>query len=239
MKILFLIFLTACCKNAAEDAHSMVRFLYIRHGEVLGNIKHPDAYIYTGSTTDESLTATGKLQAEKCAKMISRLQKSGYFGVISGIYTSYLKRAIETAHPIAKALGLELQLRHDLREIFWGIADGQLVQKMDELYMQKEEEIERLYPDRKKRWDHLPVFDGAETFNALLNRAQGECAKIAEMHRGETVVIVGHGRMLKALIEQSLDCDDEIPYPVNCGIVEFNYFLEKGLSFVRVLELND
>lgn len=212
------------------------RLLYIRHGEVPGNdANDPNTYAYTGSGTDDSLTAKGKIQAEACAKKISELQKNGKLGKITAIYASPLKRAQETAAPIAKEVGLNVQTRPNLREIYWGCADGQLVQKMKEVWEAEEKKINAI-PVRKIRWDHLPVFKGAETFNALLSRSQEEFKEIAEQHKGETVIIVGHGRALKTLIADAKDSEVGIPYPSNCGIAEFAYSPTPGVSFVEVFE---
>ncbi len=157
-------------------------------------------------------------------------------GKVTAIYASDLKRAMETAKPIAEELGLDIQLRHDLREISWGCADGQLVQKMTEEWEPIEDQVKQLYPERKMRWDHVPVFQGAETYNALLNRSVKELKAIGEAHQGQTVLIIGHGRVLKTLIADARNSDKNIPYPANCGIAEFTYSSDEGLRFVKVFE---
>src|SRR5579862_8609350 len=216
------------------NASGEPRLLYIRHGEVPGN--DPQGYyIYTGSGTDGSLTEKGRMQAEACAKKIADLQKSGLFGNIAAMYASDLKRAKETAQPIAKELGMEIQVRPNLREINWGSADGQLVKEMTEKYATIEQQVKQDHPERKTRWDYFPVFEGAETFNALLKRTQTELKQIAQLHQGETVLIIGHGRALKTLIAEAKDSEEKIPYPANCGIAEFTYSPDKGLSFIDVL----
>ena len=105
----------------AEESPSKTQILYIRHGEVPGNDPSPSTYIYTGCGTDDSLTEKGRAQAEKCAQTISNLQESGAIGKITAIYASDLKRARETAAPIAEELGLDVVLRSSLREINWDV----------------------------------------------------------------------------------------------------------------------
>lgn len=227
MKNWLIVFLT--CFSIYCSA-SETRFLYVRHGEVPGNNPHPDAYLYTGCQTDESLTENGRLQAKTCATRLAKL------GKINALYSSDLKRAIETATPIGEKLGLTIQIRHELREIDWGRADGQLVQKMSEQYGALEDEMKHKYPDRKIRWDYLPVFEGAETYNELLNRSLQELKAIAAHHPDETVLIIGHGRVLKTLIADSMGREDKIPYPPNCGIAEFIYSEDKSLQFVKIVE---
>ena len=223
------------CQAFAEENFSKTRFLYIRHGEVPGNDPNPATYIYTGSGTDASLTEKGKIQAQNCAKRIANLQKREEVKV-TAIYASDLKRAAETAAPIGKELGLEVLLRQGLREINWGCADGQLVQKMSEEWGAQEEQIKLQYSERKIRWDYLPVFEGAETYNALLRRTVAELEAIASSHPGETVIVIGHGRALKTLIANARDSEEKIPYPANCGIAEFTYSPDEGFCFIKVLE---
>lgn len=234
--ILYLLLLFCSEAKQMFAQENVTRFLYVRHGEVPGNDPNPATYIYTGSGTDDSLTEIGSLQAEECAKKISNLQKSQLFGKITAIYSSDLKRAKETAAPIAKVLGLDLRLRPNLREIYWGSADGQLVQKMTEKYGAIEKQIKQQYPERKIRWDYLPVFEDAETFNTLLKRTQEELKTIAHFHEGETILIVGHGRVLKTLIADAQDSEEKIPHLGNCSIAEFTFSTEEGLIFVKVLD---
>jgi broad specificity phosphatase PhoE len=238
IKLLFtgILFCAGISQVFAEEGEPKTRFLYIRHAEVPGNDPSASTYTYTGSQTDESLTETGKRQAQECAERVSNLQKSGVFGNITAIYSSNLKRAQETAAPIAEALGFDVQVRGALQEIDWGCGDGQLVTKMTEEYRAIEHQVKQLYPERKTRWDHLPVFEGAETFNALLNRNIEELKGIAESHPGETVLIIGHGRVLKTLIADARDSEEGLPHLSNCSIVEFTYSQEEGLRFINVVQ---
>lgn len=207
-----------------------MHILYIRHGEVPGNnANDPLTYIYTGSGTDESLTELGQKQAIQCAETLSQMPIP-----ITALYSSPLKRAQETASPIANKLNLEIELRDNLREIYWGSADGQLVQEMTEKWGDLENQIKNQFPDRKTRWDHLPVFDGAETYNALLKRTLDEFQDIYQDHVNDTVIIVGHGRVLKTLIAEAKDSESNIPYPPNGGMAEFTYSLEEGLQLIKV-----
>jgi broad specificity phosphatase PhoE len=107
---------------------------------------------------------------------------------------------------------------------------------MTKEYKPIEQQIRQKYPARKIRWDYLPVFEGAETYNTLLNRTLEELKNIAAVHPGETVVIVGHGRVLKTVIAEAIDSEENIPYPANCGIAELTYTPLEGLRFIRVLE---
>lgn len=221
---------------AAAIALATTTILYIRHGEVPGNNPSPETYIYTGCNTDEDLTEKGKTQAQECANKILQMQKEGKLGPISAIYSSPAKRAQETAAPISDVLGLEVKVEAELREIYWGAAEGMRVDEMAAKYGDEEKRMKELYADRKERWDHLPVFEDAETYNQVLKRSTDALNDIAKVHRGETVVVVGHGRDLKTLIADSKDSEDKIPYPVNCGIAEFTIGIDGKVHFVQVKE---
>jgi broad specificity phosphatase PhoE len=210
--------------------------LYIRHGEVPGNNPHSPEYSYTGCKTDSSLTEKGRMQAKSVAEKLVQLQDEGKIGKISAVYCSTLKRARETAQETASRLGLDIQERYELREIDWGSANGKRVQEMTEQWEEVEKQIKKQYPDRKSRWDHFPVFPGAEKLNELLQRTTSELQHIAEAHPGKTVVVVGHGRVLKTLIRASdLEGKSKIAYPSNGGITEFHHSAEKGVHFVQIL----
>ena len=70
-----------------------------------------------------------------------------------------------------------------MREIHWGIADGENVAEMDAVWDPKEAEAIATYPERKKLWDHLPVFPESEKFNQIITRVTPELEKIAEADR--------------------------------------------------------
>lgn len=214
-----------------------ITILYVRHGQVPGNNPHPDAYIYTGCNTNESLTEKGKTQALLCALQLEKLQKTGKIDPITAIYSSDLKRAQETASPIAERLKLNIELRENLREIDWGSADGRLVSEMNVQWKSREKQIIEQYPDKKERWDHLPVFEGAETYNALLKRTLIEFDRLEALHKDQTILIVGHGRVLKTLIAEASKSDTKIPYPSNCEIAEFRYSTNKKIDFIQVYQL--
>jgi len=210
-------------------------FLVMRHAETYGNSAADEtSYTYTGCQTNYLLNEKGTVQAEQIAKRIHALHAQKKLE-ISAIYASPLSRAIQTATPLATALHLPIQTRSDLREINWGIADGKLVKDMDEEWDEKEKIIETQNLERTKKWDLLPIFPDAEKFNQVLDRATSELKKIAAAHKGQVVLIVTHGRVVKCLTAAALDQDDNaIPYPKNAGIVVFRYAEDQPLQFIEV-----
>lgn len=87
-------------------------FYYLRHGETEANA----AGTIAGSL-DVELTPLGRDQARAAARMLADEP-------ITAIYASPLRRARETAQPIAEALGLPVTIVEEIAERNWGDLEG-------------------------------------------------------------------------------------------------------------------
>ena len=87
-------------------------FYYLRHGETEANA----AGTIAGSL-DVHLTPLGREQARLAARALENAP-------ITAIYSSPLRRARETAQPIAEALGLPVTLLEEIAERNWGDLEG-------------------------------------------------------------------------------------------------------------------
>ncbi len=87
----------------------MAVFLLIRHGENdwVKNGK------LAGRTPGVHLNERGQAQAERLAEELAST-------TIKAVYSSPLERAVETAEPVARQKGLEIQVHPDLIEIDFG-----------------------------------------------------------------------------------------------------------------------
>src|SRR5687768_2128817 len=83
-------------------------FYYLRHGETEANASR----IIAGSL-DVDLTPLGREQAQAAARALSREP-------ITAVYSSPLRRARETAEPVAEALALPIILIGEIAERNWG-----------------------------------------------------------------------------------------------------------------------
>lgn len=210
--------------------------LVMRHGETWGNnASDENTYTYTGCGTSFSLTEQGITQANLVAQKIGELVASQTLE-ISAIYSSPLTRAVETATPLSEILELPIEQRENLREINWGIADGQLVRNITSVWGAMQKEIEAAtHLSRRQKWDELPVIPEAEKYNQVLARVTQELNEIAAAHKGQVVLVVTHGRVVKCLTGDALDLEDKlIPYPKNGGIVVFRAKEGQLLEFVEV-----
>ena len=87
-------------------------FYYLRHGETESNA----AGTIAGSL-DVALTPLGREQARLAARALADEP-------ITAIYASPLRRARETAQPIAEALGLPVTILDEIAERNWGDLEG-------------------------------------------------------------------------------------------------------------------
>ena len=93
----------------------MRRILLIRHGESEHHIRG-----MTGGWTDLPLTGTGHEQAERTAQRLVELVG----GESVSIFSSDLARAVMTAEPVGRALGIPIERVPGLREHNNGSAAG-------------------------------------------------------------------------------------------------------------------
>src|SRR3990170_2078575 len=90
----------------------MLTIYLVRHGETELNKE----YRFIG-TTDATLSDEGEEQAREVRKQMSNIP-------LSAIYSSNLLRAAQTAEIIAVSRNIEIQVKHDLREIDFGRWEG-------------------------------------------------------------------------------------------------------------------
>jgi Fructose-2,6-bisphosphatase len=158
-----------------------VKLFLIRHGQTEGNVRGQ----YQGSL-DVDMTEEGILQAKSAKQYLSKVN-------FSNIYSSPMKRAINTANIIAQDTGHEVRIMNDLRELDFGKWEGL---KFDEINAMYKKDYQGWLDDP---YNHPP--SGGESFTELIARADKEIKKIVEENPdGSSVAIVSHGAVILALI---------------------------------------
>jgi broad specificity phosphatase PhoE len=172
------------------------RLLLARHGETDWN----RVGRWQGHA-DPPLNVTGRRQA---AALAARLAGDG----ITALYSSDLARARETAGTVALRLGLSVVEDPALREIDVGSWSG----------LTRAEVAER-FPEGYARWLEGEIGHDGETREQLAARAVDATWTIARRHQGETVLVVTHGGVIRALRRHAAgDPGDAV---ANCGTVVF------------------
>jgi broad specificity phosphatase PhoE len=147
----------------------------VRHGESVYNAEGR-----IQGQSDVPLSELGRCQSEAVADAVGKLP-------VDAVYSSPLKRAMETARMIANRLGLEVRTDSRLKEINAGIFQDRL-----------RSELSELYPQELARWlrgDPDYVIPGGESRHDLMQRGMAAFEAIgAAGHRHAAVV--AHGRLL-------------------------------------------
>ena len=110
---------------------------------------------------------------------------------LTGIYTSALRRTVETTRPTAAMHGLPIQSHAALNEQHFGVLEGRFRDERDP-------EARALWEARKgdKRTHRIP---GGERFIDLAERVQQVLRDILVHEAGRTILIVGHRNTNRAL----------------------------------------
>lgn len=160
-----------------------VRVWCMRHGEsqnVTDNI--------AGAVSSAPLTERGHEQAALATRALSG-------ELISAIYSSTALRARQTAQPLATAVGVEVKALPDLVEAGIGRHEGS-----------SDPAVRRQTADVLRSWvvdnDLIQQVADGETGFAVTARVGKVFQDIAEQHRGETIVVVGHVASLTVALGQ-------------------------------------
>ena len=156
----------------------------MRHGESTWNREHR-----IQGQLDPPLSEQGRAQAAQLAKRLAWRRPHA-------IYASDLKRAVETAEPIAAATGLPVQPMTELREIFLGEWEG----------LHTAELAER-YPEAWARWTVEPNWDlvpGGEGADAFEGRVGSALDGVLERHPHADSIVVTHGGVIQVALHRIL-----------------------------------
>nr|MDA8392075.1 MSMEG_4193 family putative phosphomutase [Actinomycetota bacterium] len=157
--------------------------LMVRHGRT-----PTTGEVLPGRASGLHLAAEGTRQAEEAATRLSRLRK------VQAVYSSPLERALETASPIAAALGTEVRTEEDLNECDFGEWTGGELKKLAELDSWR----------TVQQWPSGWRFPGGESFAEMQSRIVACVGRLADRHRGAAFVAVSHADPIKAATAHAL-----------------------------------
>jgi len=196
--------------------------LLIRHGQSQGNAEGR-----FGGHTDTPLSDRGRIEAQATAQALASES-------FSAIYCSDLPRALETASPLARLAGIELQTAEAFRERSVGVMEGLT---FEEAAAQHPEQYAALL-----RRDFEHVLLGGESYRQTLDRASRKLDEAIEENKGGRIAIFTHTGTICILVLHlmgALDAPELKPVWIasrNCGISRFDL---RDDGFVRVVAIND
>jgi probable phosphoglycerate mutase len=156
----------------------------IRHGESSYNVEHR----LQGQSDEPVLSARGREHAQSVAAAMAALP-------IEAIYSSPLRRALETARPVAEALKLSVVTDDRLKEINIGVFQGVLVSEIGERYPHETASWRSQDPDFR-----IP---GGESRRELMRRSEAALRAVRDTEYHQ-VAIFAHGGVLAAALKALL-----------------------------------
>jgi broad specificity phosphatase PhoE len=183
----------------------MAKLILARHGETVWNVEK----IYRGRT-DVSLDEVGIEQAELLGKYLSNWQ-------LEAIYSSPLKRALDTANIIARYQKVGVYIAEGLIDFDYG-----------EWQSLSEQEAKRLYPTLHNEWHNNPhkvKMPGGECLEDIRRRSINVVNDVISKYQG-SILLVSHRVVNKVVICSLLGLDNSHFWNIKqdvCGITIFNY----------------
>lgn len=152
----------------------MVNLYLIRHGRQNSEL----------CNVDVGLSSDGILQAE-----LLRNRLAGY--QIDALYSSNMLRAKQTAQIINENLRLPLETREELREISFGLLEGNTEEYNDVHFIEFKQ-------DQKKLIEDIPYPEG-ENGTSVYERAMPVIQEIVQSGK-KNIVVVTHGGTIRVLL---------------------------------------
>ena len=174
---------------------------------------------------DIDLNDDGRAQAEEAAARMSDLE-------IDAVFSSDLKRAFDTARPIAASHGLEVITDPRFQEIDQGEWTGLHV-----------EEIARRWPDEWGPARHYSKRPGGESPAEVRERALEGLRDAVTAHPSGSIVVVSHGGTIRTMSAEALGYDERRSARIrglgNGGILRLEAGVEDGKLRLSGLQRQD
>jgi broad specificity phosphatase PhoE len=159
-----------------SDLHCPATVLVARHGEA----EYESDLL---SDAGGSLTMAGRSQSAELARSLAAEN-------VSLVYSSPLSRAVQTAEIVAASVGCVVRVREAFAELSVGDLAG---------------EPEAALTPVVERWragDLTAGVPGSESGEEVVARVRGALEDIADLHRGETVLVISHGWAMGVALPQ-------------------------------------
>jgi len=197
-----------------SDLQCPATVLVVRHGESHGNLARRLSSAAPGS----ALSDRGREQARALGEALRERR-------VARVYASPLRRAQQTAQELADVLGVDVVTLPDVREVGIGAREDDT----SDLGWDEMDAARASWRDG----DLDVTVGGGETAADVLRRVGGALDDVADLHRGETVVVVSHAVAMEVALPRLAGAGPtwggrQVP---NAGVVE----LERDADGWRLL----
>ena len=196
----------------------MTRLILVRHGETTWNVSGH----YQGRT-DTDLSDRGRRQASALARRLRSVH-------LDAIYSSPLRRALDTVEQVAGDAGREVLVECGFTEIEHGLWGGL-----------HRSEVEERYGETLRLWLENPTLadvPGAESLEEVRSRVYEAISRTLEKHPGQTILICTHDAVLKVLITSALGLGLDSFWAIQIDNASIS-ILEHDGQRARLVLLND
>jgi len=166
----------------------MITVILVRHGETAWNRRE----VFRGRA-DIELNERGRAQAQAVAGAVKER-------MVSAVYSSPLRRAVETAEAVALPHKITVQIEEGFIDFDYGRWQGL-----------QHDDVRRRYPKLYRDWierPHTVRMDGGESLRMVRRRAMNALMQVTERHPDETVVVVSHRVVNKVMLCAVLGLDN-------------------------------
>jgi len=194
----------------------LTRFILVRHGQTEWNLVER----FRGRA-DLALDDTGRRQAEAAALRLKAEHAAA-------IYSSPLKRALQTADAIAKQLKLSVQPWEGLIDIDFGSFQG----LSSEEASKKDSKLFTMWVEQP----HLVHFPEGESLDFVRQRVLAAVDGLASKHVDQTVILVSHTVVCRVLMCAMLGLNNSHFWQVRQDVNAINIFeLRDGAPLVMLV----
>lgn len=183
----------------------MAKLILARHGETAWNVEK----VFRGRA-DVNLNEVGVKQAELLGRYLSNWE-------LEAIYSSPLRRALDTANMVARYQKTAIAIAEGLTDLDYG-----------EWQSLPEREVKRLHPALLNEWHSCPQkvkMPEGESLGDVRRRAVEVIDGVLARHN-QNVLLVSHRVVIKVLVCHLLGLDDSHFWNIRqdvCGITVFDY----------------
>lgn len=186
-----------------QHNHAAELFI-VRHADA---IPEADEIIPSGIYDDLPLSRLGREQALVLAERLGSLN-------FDALYSSPLRRCLQTAAPLAERLGLQPTVVEDLKEIKLGNLrplphNGEDLEALSRALQERQADIVRLAGEAG-HWDVIPDSEPSKSFRGRVVEALDE---IARNHIGQRVLAFAHGGVVNAYVAEVLGLERDFFFP--------------------------
>jgi len=183
----------------------MAKLILARHGETMWNVEN----VFRGRA-DVNLNEVGIKQAELLGKHLCNWE-------LEAIYSSPVRRALDTANIVARCVEVAVYIAEGLTDFDFG-----------EWQSLSEQGVKRLYPAIFNEWQtspHKVRMPGGENLDDVTKRTAEVVDEVLSRHHGN-VLLVSHRVVFKVLICSLLGLDNSHFWNISqdvCGLTIFDY----------------